>query len=27
MVAFNEVHNAHLNSSIGVVSVKTENKK
>ena len=27
MVAFNEVHNAHLNTSVGTVIIKTENKK
>jgi len=26
MIAFNEVHNAHLNTSIGIVSILTEDK-
>jgi hypothetical protein len=27
MVVFNEIHNKHLNTSVGIVSVLTENNK
>tara|TARA_R110000851_G_scaffold330350_1_gene503087 strand:+ start:135 stop:287 length:153 start_codon:yes stop_codon:yes gene_type:complete len=27
MVVFNEIHNSHLNTSIGIVSVLTEDNK
>jgi hypothetical protein len=26
MVVFNEIHNSHLNASIGIVSILTKNK-
>ena len=27
MIAFNEIHNSHLNTSIGIVSILTKDKK